>query len=103
MNKKAIVIGATGLVGTQLVQLLLQDDRFDKIKLLGRRTTGMENGKIEAHIIDFDKPEEWHHVVKGDVLFSAIGTTLKQAGSKKAQNKFDYNYQYNLMNLQMKA
>ena len=39
-------------------------------------------------------PEEWKHLVKGDVLFSCLGTTLKLAGSKVAQWKIDYEYQY---------
>ena len=45
-------------------------------------------------MIDFDKPEEWKTQVKGDLLFSCMGTTLKAAGSKDAQWKIDYEYQY---------
>ena len=45
-------------------------------------------------IVDFDKPEEWAAYIIGDVLFSAFGTTLKKAGSKEAQYKIDYHYQY---------
>ncbi|MBP3839355.1 MAG: semialdehyde dehydrogenase, partial [Chryseobacterium sp.] len=44
---------------------------------------------------DFEKPEEWKDLVKGDVAFSCLGTTLKAAGSKEAQRKVDYDYQYN--------
>jgi uncharacterized protein YbjT (DUF2867 family) len=93
--KAAIVIGATGLVGKQLVKQLLDDQQFEKVVVFVRRSTGIPNNKLEEHLIDFDKPEEWKYLVKGDVLFSALGTTLKQAGSKEAQYKIDYNYQYN--------
>lgn len=92
--KTALVIGATGLVGTQLVQQLLADDRFSKVIVFGRRPLGIANPKLEEHLIDFDKPEAWQHLVKGDVFFSSLGTTLKQAGGQSQQYKVDYFYQY---------
>tara|TARA_R110002124_G_scaffold76758_2_gene205681 strand:- start:563 stop:1213 length:651 start_codon:yes stop_codon:yes gene_type:complete len=93
-KNKAIIIGATGLVGSHLLKLLLSDDRYDLIKVLHRRSTGFVHPKLEEHLINFDKPEDWKQLVKGDHLFSAFGTTLKKAGSKKAQYKIDYTYQY---------
>jgi uncharacterized protein YbjT (DUF2867 family) len=93
--KTAVVIGATGLVGSHLVDLLLQDNRFDKVKIFIRRTTGITNSKLEEHIINFDDTDTWQNKVTGDVLFSALGTTIRQAGSQPAQYKIDYTYQYN--------
>lgn len=92
--KTALVIGATGLVGKQLVQQLLADDRFSKVIVFGRRSLGLANSELEEHLIDFDKPEDWQHLVKGDVFFSTLGTTLKQAGGQNQQYKVDYYYQY---------
>lgn len=92
----AIVIGATGLVGSSLVQLLLEDDRFLAVKVLVRRSTEIRHLKLQEHIINFDHPAQWKHLVKGDVLFSALGTTLKSAGSKEAQYKIDHTYQFNV-------
>ena len=94
-QRTAIVIGATGLVGSHLVQLLIRDDRFSTIKIFARRNTGIHHLKLQEKIIDFDHPEQWRHLVTGDVLFSALGTTLKTAGSKKAQYKVDHSYQFN--------
>ena len=94
--KTAIVIGATGLVGTELVGQLLQDDRFGKVKVFARRTTGRSHPKLEEHLIDFDAVDTWKDLVRGDVLFSALGTTIKKAGSQAAQYKIDYTYQYNV-------
>ncbi len=91
---KAIIIGATGLVGRELVQLLLEDDRFPQIVVFGRRSLGFNHSKLTEHLINFDAPGEWKHLVNGDVLFSTLGTTIKQAGSKEVQYKVDYTYQY---------
>ncbi|MCW3122853.1 MAG: hypothetical protein JWQ38_2345 [Flavipsychrobacter sp.] len=90
----ANVIGATGLVGGKLVNQLLHDTRFEKVRVFVRRSTGINNSKLEEHIVDFDAPDKWKKLVTGDVLYSAMGTTLKAAGSKDAQYKIDYTYQY---------
>ena len=90
----ALVIGATGLVGSELVDQLLSDNKFEKLIVFVRRSTGKEHSKLTEHIIDFDFPQQWSMLVQGDVLFSTLGTTLKQAGSKGAQFKIDYIYQY---------
>jgi uncharacterized protein YbjT (DUF2867 family) len=92
--KHALLIGATGLVGSHLLQLLLADDRFGSVTIFVRRTAGIVHPKIKEHIIDFEKPMEWQYLVKGDVIFLALGTTLKKAGSKQTQYMVDYNYQY---------
>ena len=90
----ALVIGATGMVGSQLIQQLLADDRFEKIRVFSRRSLNIKPPKLEEHLINFDYPEQWKRLVRGDVLFSALGTTLRKAGSKGAQFKIDYKYQY---------
>ncbi len=95
MKLTANVIGATGLVGQQLVSLLLKNDRFEKIRIFVRRDSGIRHTKLEQQIVDFGKCETWEKQVSGDILFSALGTTLKQAGSKKRQFEIDYTYNLN--------
>ena len=92
---KALVIGATGATGKDLVKQLCQDSDFDEIDIFVRRRSDFHNEKVKAHLVDFDHPEEWKHLVKGDVAFSCLGTTLKSAGSKENQKIIDYDYQFN--------
>lgn len=89
----AVLIGATGLVGNSLLQLLLADKRFSKVVVLGRRSLMLEDAKLTEYVIDFDQPEKWVGLVHGDVAFSCLGTTIRTAGSKEAQYKVDYTYQ----------
>lgn len=90
----AIIVGATGATGKDLVNLLFTDSFFEKVDIFVRREPPISNSKLNINIIDFNKPEQWKKLVKGDVLFSCLGTTLKAAGSKDAQWKIDYEYQY---------
>ena len=93
--KKALVLGATGAVGKDLVERLLSDDAFGEVDVFVRRPVEWDSSKLRVHIVDFDRPEEWNHLLSGDVLFSCLGTTIKAAGSQEAQWKVDYTYQYN--------
>lgn len=94
--RTAIVIGATGLVGMQLVKLLLRDTRFENVKIFVRRSSGVVHGKLEEHVVDFDDIDSWKKQLTGDVLYSALGSTLRKAGSKEEQYKIDYTYQYKI-------
>jgi len=92
--KRAVLIGATGLVGSQLLAQLLEDARFASVLVLGRRTVGLRHAKLQEQLIDFRAPHTWGMQVVGDVLFSALGTTLKAAGSQAAQYEVDHTFQH---------
>ena len=90
---KALVIGATGAVGKDLVELLLADDSFERVDIFVRREVDVTSDKLVVHVVDFDHPETWSDRMQGDVLFSCMGTTIRAAGSQDAQWKVDYTYQ----------
>ncbi len=94
--KTAIVIGATGLVGNHITQKLLDDARYEKVKVFVRRSLNINSPKLEEHIVDFDKIDVWKDSLIGDELYSALGTTIKKAGSKEVQYKIDFTYQYEI-------
>lgn len=94
MKRVANVIGASGLVGEQLLVQLLAHPEFEKVRIFVRRPTGITDPKLEEMVIDFDQPETWAGLVLGDVLFSTLGTTLKTAKSKENQYRVDFTYQY---------
>lgn len=99
MSKTAIVIGATGLVGSHLVQLLLENIEFKLIKIFTRRSLGLESNKIKEFIVDFDNIDSFRKDLTGDTLFSSMGSTIKSAGSKEKQYKIDFTYQYEIANV----
>jgi len=92
--KTAIVIGATGLVGKFLTQNLLVDERYSFVKVFTRRSVGITDPKLREHLVDFEKLNDWKNEITGDELYSALGTTIKKAGSKAVQYKIDFSYQY---------
>lgn len=92
---KAILLGATGAVGRDLVRQLLQDDSVTELYLLVRRIPeGLSSPKLRIQVLDFDQPDQWPQLPEADVLFSCLGTTLRDAGSQAAQYRVDYGYQY---------
>jgi len=91
---KALVIGATGAVGKDLVQQLIDDSSVERIDIFVRREVKIAAAKLVVHVVDFDHPETWAEQLQGDVLFSTLGTTIRAAGSQEAQWKVDYTYQY---------
>lgn len=91
---KALIIGATGATGTELVKELIDDSDFSEIHVFCRNAPNIKHNKLKIHIVDFNKPDVWKNEIQGDVSFSCLGTTLKNAGSKKNQYKVDFQYQY---------
>jgi hypothetical protein len=93
-NLKAIIIGATGATGQEIVSQLLEDVSFDSVSIFVRKDPNITHSKLKTNVIDFSKLEEYKELIKGDVLFSCLGTTLRDAGSKEKQYLVDYTYQY---------
>lgn len=91
---KALVIGATGATGRELVNSLINDEDFNQVSIFVRKAPELEHEKLKIHTIDFNEIKKHKELIKGDILFSALGTTKKEAGGKQRQYIIDYTYQY---------
>ena len=94
---RATVIGATGLIGGYLLELLLKDDYFDSVRALVRRPFEPDHPKLEKKLVDFTDAESFRLALEGsDVVFCCIGTTQKKVkGDKEAYRKIDYDITVN--------
>jgi len=90
--KTAILIGATGLIGSHLLELMKADDTFEKIKLLVRRPVDIAHPKVEVQVIDFTDDAAYKQALAGsNAVFCSIGTTQQKVkGDKTAYRKVDY-------------
>jgi uncharacterized protein YbjT (DUF2867 family) len=89
-DMKAIIIGATGATGKDLLNTVLNDPDYREVAIFVRRPIGITHPKLTEVLTDFDNLKEVSGKIDGDVLFSCLGTTLKAAGSKENQWHIDY-------------
>lgn len=102
--KEIVVVGATGLVGSKLMDLLLADVTVHRLILLSRSEVEWTHKKVQCIIADFDNLDQYvSHVQNAHALFCCIGTTIKKAGSKEAFRKVDYQIPLNIAALAYKA
>jgi uncharacterized protein YbjT (DUF2867 family) len=97
--KTALVAGTTGLIGSQLLDLLLRDNRYEKIIALSRKALNIQNSKVVNLVIDFDKLEEVGSSLIADDVYCCLGTTIRKVKTKEAFRKVDYTYPLTLAKL----
>ena len=95
--KTALVLGATGLVGRTLVNILLQDRRYSEVVCLVRKPLMANmfndvNKKLKPVVIDFENLQDYQGYFSVDHVYCCLGTTLKKAGSKQAFRRVDFEY-----------
>lgn len=91
-GRTAAVLGGTGLVGSELLELLLGDPRYDRVVAIGRRRPERRHPKLDPQKIDFERMEDFAHLFRADDLFCSLGTTLAAAGSADAFRRVDHDY-----------
>lgn len=98
MNKTVALFGSTGLIGSEILKLLINDDNYETINVITRKKVNIKSKKIKNHIIDFSNPEDYKKVIKkGNVIIASIGTTQSKVNfNKKDYRKVDYDILLNI-------
>lgn len=90
MNKTAIILGASGLTGSLLLQKLLKDERYGTILLFSRKEAGISHPKVKEIVIDLFRLEDASDQFKADEVFCCIGTTKKKTPDQDEYRKIDF-------------
>lgn len=101
MGNTAIIIGATGAVGKEILKEILENDFYNKVYILGRESIRkLPEGEILTKIVvDFENLNFDTRILEDADVFSSLGTTIKIAGSKENQRKIDVDYTVNFAKL----
>lgn len=90
--KTALILGATGLVGKEVLKQALEDPIYSKIKIIVRSPQEIQHSKLEELVIDFRKMEQYENEFAVDHVYCCLGTTIKKAKSKEKFRLVDYEY-----------
>tara|TARA_B100001093_G_C26813051_1_gene1008371 strand:- start:357 stop:1010 length:654 start_codon:yes stop_codon:yes gene_type:complete len=98
MNKTVTLFGSTGLIGGEVLKLLINDNYFEKINIVSRIKINVDSKKIKNYIIDFSKIEDYKKVINKDhVVIASIGTTQSKVNFNKIEyRKVDYDILLNI-------
>ena len=101
MGNTAVIIGATGAVGKEILKEILGGDFYERIYVLGRNSISRlpEDGRLTKIVIDFENMRFDTSILDDADVFAALGTTIKIAGSKENQRKIDVDYTVNFAKL----
>ena len=101
MEKTAVIIGATGAVGKEILKEILADNFYNKVYILGRESIGKlgDEERLTKIIVDFENLNFDTSILEDADVFASLGTTIKIAGSKENQRKIDVDYTVNFSKL----
>lgn len=92
VGRTALVLGATGLVGGLLLERLLDEPRYSRVRVLARRRLRRRHPKLETRVMEFERLADSPDLLRADDVFCALGTTMAQAGSREAFRRVDHDY-----------
>ncbi len=98
MKKTVALFGSTGLIGGEILKLLIDDDHYEAINVITRKKVNVKSKKIKNYIIDFSNPEDYKKVIKkGNIIIASIGTTQSKVNFNKTEyRKVDHDILLNI-------
>lgn len=90
LMRTVLLLGATGLVGRELLMLLLPDDDVKRVVVVARRLTGLAHAKLHEYVFDLETMEQHPDAFEVDQIICALGSTIRQAGSQERFRSIDY-------------
>src|ERR1051325_1364490 len=90
--KTAVIAGASGLVGKQLMYTLLESDLYTRVIAVVRKKMPIKHDKLMQRVVDYDRLADYRFELLGEEYFCCLGTTIKQAGSQEEFYKVDFTY-----------
>jgi uncharacterized protein YbjT (DUF2867 family) len=92
MAKKAVIAGSSGLIGSHLLQILLEQAYYDEVLILVRKKLPLQHKKLTQLVIDFEQPETYKNELTGHALFCCLGSTKKKTPDLSIYRKIDHDY-----------
>lgn len=102
MNYKAVIAGASGLIGSSLLEQLLVHSNYNQITVLVRKKLNFKHDNLTQIIVDFDQLENYKNEITGHALFCCLGTTRAKTPNLKAYRKIDHDYPVQLAEIAAK-
>ena len=99
MSNKAIIAGASGLIGSKLLNILLNEPAYNEVLILVRKVLPIEHQKLVQLIVDFDKLDEYAASINGHAIFCCLGSTRKKTPDLAVYRKIDHDYPVKLAQL----
>lgn len=99
MSYKAVIVGASGLIGSSLLNILLNEAAYTEITILVRKKTGVVNKKLKEIVVDFDQLDNYGAEINGHALFCCLGTTKAKTPNEQDYRKIDHDYPVKLAQL----
>jgi uncharacterized protein YbjT (DUF2867 family) len=97
MSKKtALVVGATGLVGSLCLQELLKNTHYSRVLVVVRKPLELKHSKLKQLVVDFDHLEKFAKQLKAHEVYCGLGTTRKKSPTEEAYRKIDFEYVFKL-------